>query len=316
MHQTVEFLLRYGYIVLFGTVLAEQIGLPIPAVPVILAAGALAGVGTFSLSLALTTVVVAAVASDLVWYQLGRTRGQAVLRVLCRISLEPDSCVRMTRDWFDKLGNFALVVAKFVPGLSTAAPPMAGVAKMPLSRFLVADIAGSLIWGAAFLACGFLFSRQIERVAEFALRMGSWLAVFLAGLLALYIAWKYYQRRRFLHSLRIARITPEDLKSKLDSGEEVLIVDVRSAAEVEETGKLPGAIWLDVKAIGEAHHRIARDREVVLYCACPNEAAAAKAALWLRAQGIKRVRPLEGGYDEWRKRGYPMDRGSAAVHNR
>lgn len=313
MHRTVEFLLHYGYIVLFGTVLAEQIGLPIPSVPVILAMGALTAAGSFSFSTALVLVVVAAVVSDALWYQLGRVRGHAVLRVLCRISLEPDSCVRTTRDWFDRLGELALIIAKFVPGLSTAAPPMAGIAKMPVVRFIAADAAGSVLWGVAFLASGYIFSAELERVAESAFRMGAWLMGLLVLLLGLYIGWKYFQRRRFLRSLRIARITPDELKEKLDRGEEILILDVRSAAEVEETGKLRGALRFDLKSPEGNYPQVPREREVVLYCSCPNEASAAKAALLLREHGVQRVRPLEGGYDAWRLRGYPMDLPAASA---
>ncbi|MEO7143873.1 MAG: rhodanese-like domain-containing protein [Bryobacteraceae bacterium] len=308
-----EFLLRYGYIVLFGTVLAEQIGLPIPSAPVILAVGALAGVGKFSLWGALAVVLVAAVAGDATWYQLGRSRGAAVLRLLCRISLEPDSCVRTTRIRFEKLGSFALVIAKFVPGLSTAAPPMAGVTRMPLGNFLLADSAGSLVWGAAFLAAGYLFGEQLEHAAASAARWGGWFLAIASGLLALYIGWKYYRRRRFLHHLRGARVQPEAVKAMLDRSEPVFLIDVRSAAEVEETGKLRGAVWLDLQTLESAPPEIPRDRDVIVYCSCPNEASAARAVMLLRHRGITRVRPLQGGYEAWRDLGYPLDSAGPAA---
>lgn len=307
MAETIQFLLRYGYIVLFGTVLAEQIGLPIPSIPVMLAMGALAGGGKFSLHASFWLILLGSLVGDAVWYWLGRRRGQKVLRLLCRIALEPDSCVRITRGWFDRLGPLTLVIAKFVPGLSTAAPPMAGVVRMSVGRFLLADSAGSLLYGGAFLICGYLFSNQLERMAGAALRLGSSLMAILALLLVLYVLWKYDQRRRFIKSLEVARITPEELKAMLDRGEDVAVVDVRSAAELAETGKLRGAIWLNIKSIEDRGTGIPRDRDVVLYCSCPNEATAAKAALLLRERGIRRVRPLLGGYDAWRARGYPLE---------
>ena len=307
MGETIQFLLRYGYIVLFGAVLAEQIGLPIPSIPVMLAMGALAGADKFSLHASFWLILLASLIGDAVWYWLGRRRGQRVLRLLCRISLEPDSCVRITRGWFDRLGALTLVIAKFVPGLSTAAPPMAGVVRMPVWRFVAADSAGSLLYGGAFLICGYLFSNQLEGMAGAALRLGSSLMAILAVLLVLYILWKYDQRRRFIKSLEVARITPEELKAMLDRGEDVAVVDVRSAAELAETGMLRGAIWLNIKSIEDRGAEIPRDRDVILYCSCPNEATAAKAALLLRERGIRRVRPLLGGYDAWRARGYPLE---------
>ncbi len=307
MHETIEFLLRYGYSVLFGAVLAEQIGLPIPSVPVMLSMGALAGAGAFSLQVSLGLMLLASLIGDAVWYWLGRRRGQGVLRLLCKIALEPDSCVRMTRSWFDRLGASTLVIAKFVPGLSTAAPPMAGVVRMPVWRFVLADSAGSLLYGGAFLLLGYMFSNQLEDIAAAALHLGSWGMAVLAALLVGYIGWKFYQRRRFLKSLEVARIRPEEVKAMLDKGEDVVIVDVRSAAELRETGKLRGALWLNMKALEEARVQIPRDRDVILYCSCPNEATAAKAALLLRGRGITRVRPMEGGYDAWRDLGYPLE---------
>src|SRR5580698_4512603 len=166
MHQTLQFLVKHGYWVLGAWVMAEQLGVPVPAVPILLAMGALTGVAGYSFPLATMVVLVAAVSADSGWYILGRTRGYAVLRLLCRISLEPDSCVSSTRSWFKKLGAWALVVAKFVPGLSTIATPMAGLSRMPLWKFLSADVAGTLLWGVTFMGIGFAFRTQLEHVGD------------------------------------------------------------------------------------------------------------------------------------------------------
>lgn len=259
-----EFLLRHGYPLLFAMVLAEQLGAPIPAGPVLLAMGALIGSGKYSFAGALSLSVFACVLADGIWYGIGRRKGSSVLKLLCRISLEPDSCVSSTRFWFKRLGGWALVVAKFVPGLSTVAPPMAGLSRMAWWKFGSADGLGSFLWAGAFLALGHIFRKQLDDVAAYAGRLGGWLIVILGGALALWIAWKYYQRRRFIRSLRVARIQPEDLKQRLG---EVVILDLRTAEEFRSEGaKIPGAIWFDRKELEERHVEIPRDRDVILYC--------------------------------------------------
>ncbi|MGH9381688.1 MAG: VTT domain-containing protein [Thermoanaerobaculia bacterium] len=267
MNEAVEFLLRNGYVVLFLFVFAEQIGLPLPALPILLAMGALAGAGEMSYGLALATAVAASVVSDLIWYSLGRTRGSSILNLLCRIALEPDSCVRRTEETFAGHGARALLYAKFVPGLNTAAPPLAGLFHMKLTRFLVFDSLGALLYLGAFSLLGLIFSEQLERVATVALQLGGWLVVLLVGGLAGYIAWKYVDRRRFLRRLRIARIAPEELHQKIAAGEDVLIVDLRHSLDFEaEPATLPGALHIPPDELEQRHAEIPRGRELILYC--------------------------------------------------
>jgi membrane protein DedA with SNARE-associated domain len=267
MHSIIPFLLRLGYWVLFVNVFAEQAGLPIPAVPVLLAMGALAGLGNFSFAAALSLALCATLISDLIWFRLGRVRGHSILNLLCRISLEPDSCVSNTTSLFRRFGALALLFAKFVPGLNTAAAPMAGLTRMQPFKFLAADIAGAIIWSGTYLAIGDLFRDQLERAAEQAGRMGSGLLLVLAILLVAYIAWKYYQRRRFIRGLRVARVTPEDLMKMIESGEDLAVVDLRNSLEVELDGaKLPGAIWIDLEDLENRQVEIPRDKDVILYC--------------------------------------------------
>ncbi|MGA3186919.1 MAG: VTT domain-containing protein [Bryobacteraceae bacterium] len=264
MHQPMEFFLRHGYLLLFAMVLAEQLGAPIPAMPALLAMGALIGTANYSWAGALSLALAASMAADGVWYGIGRQRGSSVLKLLCRISLEPDSCVSSTRYWFRKLGGWALVVAKFVPGLSTLAPPMAGLSHMAWWKFLGADGLGGLLWAGAFILLGHLFRTQLEDVAAYAGRLGGWMIVVLCGVLALWIGWKYFQRWRFIKSLRMARIRPEDLKLRLS---DVVIIDLRTAEEVASDGaKIPGSLWFDRKELEERHLEIPRDRDVILYC--------------------------------------------------
>jgi membrane protein DedA with SNARE-associated domain len=267
MDASFDFLVRHGYAVVFGWVLAEQIGLPIPAVPVLLAAGALAGTGRLNLGLVVVFALVASVVSDVIWYWIGRIRGGSVLSLLCRISLEPDSCVRRTQHAFSGHGARTLLVAKFVPGLSTAAPPLAGIVRMPGLRFVVFTALGGLIWVGVFVGLGNLFSGQLEWVADAVSRMGTGLGVLLAAALGGYIFWKYVARQRFLRRIRIARITPEDLKTRLDAGEDLMLVDVRHRVDFEaEPSIIPGALHLTTEELEARHLEIPRDREIVLYC--------------------------------------------------
>ena len=267
MNETFQFLVRHGYSVLFVWVLAEQLGLPLPATPLLLAAGALAGSGQMNALLAIVIAVAASLIGDVIWYEFGRRRGGKVLSLLCRISLEPDSCVRKTENAFVRHGARSLLIAKFVPGLNTMAPPLAGIIGMKVGRFLIFDALGALFYLGSFVALGYVFSSQIERVAERLEGLGFWLVVILGGGLAAYIAWKYFQRRRFIRSLRIARITPEDLRKKIESGEEVVVVDLRGSLDFEaEPRTIPGAIRLAPDKIEEGHEQIPRDREIILFC--------------------------------------------------
>jgi len=267
MRELLEFLARHGSGVVFVSVLVEQLGAPIPSAPVLLAAGALCGLGELDTRITVVLALVACLISDSVWYALGRVKGLRVLRTLCRISLEPDSCVSSSRLWFRRLGLWTLIVAKFVPGLSTIAPPMAGLTLTPVARFLWSDAVGSLLWSGSFLALGFFFRRQLEAIADIALSLGSRLGVVIAVLLAAYIGYKYWQRRRFIKSLRIARIRPEDLYGMMNGGAPVAIVDLRIREEVERDGmRIPGAMWLERSEIPQHQSLIPRDRDVILYC--------------------------------------------------
>src|SRR5215470_17629159 len=223
MDAIIDVLVRHGYVILFGWVFAEQIGLPIPAVPVMMAAGALAGTGRLSFAAALALAGIASLASDTIWYWIGRTRGGRVLGWLCRISLEPDSCVRRTQHTFSVHGAQSLLIAKFVPGFSTAAPPLAGVIGMPVLRFVVFTGLGGLIWAGLFIGVGWLFSNQLENVAAYLETMGSWFGALLGAAFGAYIAWKFVSRQRFLRRLRIARITPEARHGEIPSEREIVL---------------------------------------------------------------------------------------------
>jgi membrane protein DedA with SNARE-associated domain len=267
MSDLMEFLIRHGYAVVFAAAFVEQVGLPIPAIPVFLAAGALAGAGQLDFALALPAAVAGALVADLLWFGLGRWRGMKVVQVLCRISLEPDSCVRKTEGAFARNGARSLVFIKFIPGLSTVAPPLAGVFRMKAGRFLAFDALGSLVWAGSFLVLGLALSDQLERVAARAATLGGGLLAILFGGLALWILYKFVHRRHFLRQLRVARISPEELKERLDAGEDVVVVDLRHDLDFEADPVLiPGARRMDAARLEASQDALPGDREIVLYC--------------------------------------------------
>jgi membrane protein DedA with SNARE-associated domain len=267
MHSVIPFLLRHGYWVLVANVFAEGIGLPIPALPVMLGMGALAGLGNFSIWTSIALAVCAALTSDVIWFRLGRVRGASVLNLLCRMSLEPDSCVSNTKSLFGRLGARALLIAKFVPGLGATAAPLAGLTRMNPWKFFAADATGAVVWSTTYLAAGYIFRNQLELAAEQAGRMGSFLLLVIGAALGSYVGLKYYQRRRFIRGLRVARITPDELMRLITEGHPVAVVDLRHELEVEnDKVKLPGAIWMTLDEIGNRHEEIPRDRDVILYC--------------------------------------------------
>ena len=267
MADTLQFLVKHGYVVLFAAVLAQQLGLPLPSTPFIVAAGALAYSGQLSFIAVLIIACSAALLADLVWFEIGRRRGARVLQFLCRISLEPDYCVRRTENSFARHGAQTLIVGKLVPGVSVLATPMAGVYGFSRARFVLFDGLGILLWIGTFELLGYFFSDQLEDVVAYGSRFGGLLFGLLVAGLAGYVLLKYVQRRLFLHSLRVARITPEQLKAELDNGSDLVIVDLRHAMEDEtEPRILPGALRLPAEKIEERGVEIPRGKTLVLYC--------------------------------------------------
>jgi membrane protein DedA with SNARE-associated domain len=267
MGEVVDFVVRHGEAFVFLYVLADQLGVPVPAVPALLAMGALAAVGKISFPLALLLSVVASLGADLVWYALGRTRGGGVLRVVCKVSLEPDSCVRRTENVFLRYGVRALIFAKFVPGLSTVAPPLAGIVGVSLPRFVAYSSLAAFLWAGAWGGLGYVAGDALDRVASQSGRLGTVLAVLVAAAVVGYAVVKWLQRRRFLRNLRIARISPDELKTALDAIPPPLVVDLRSALEVNASPYvIPGALRIAAEELEARHREIPRDRDVIVYC--------------------------------------------------
>ncbi len=301
-------LLTYGYFLIFGWVLLEQLGLPLPATPVLLAAGALSATEHMNFPIALLAGVLACLAADLSWFLFGRRYGHVVLRLICKFSLESTVCVRRTHDSFGKRGAYTLLFAKFVPGLSVIAPPVAGQTGMSIARFLAFDSGGSIIWVGSLLLGGRLFGDLLKKDPSVLDTIGHFGGLLLLlGILA-FIASRIYRRQSYLRKFRTARLEPEALKLMLDSGEPVYIVDLRHPLElVPDPFTLPGAHHLSPDALAQRYGEIPLDRDVILYCTCPSEATAAKTAMTLHKLGVDRVRPLRGGFDEWKRLGFPLD---------
>ena len=301
-------LLMYGYFVLFAWVLVEQFGIPLPATPVLLAAGALSAEGQISFPLALLVGVIASLAADSTWFLVGRHYGHHVLRILCRLSLEPTTCVRKTQDSFGRRRGVTLMIAKFIPGLATLAPPVAGENGMSFPAFLIFDGIGATLWVGAILALGRFFGDLLKRDTSLLDWTGRFSgALLLIGVIGFLVA-RLLRRRMILKELAASRLEPEELKRQLDAGEPVFIVDLRHPLEIlPDPFTLPGALHLSPEALATRQFEIPRDRDIVLFCTCPSEATAAKTAMTLHKLGIERVRPLRGGYDEWKRLGFPLD---------
>ena len=301
-------LLIYGYLLLFAWVLVEQLGVPLPATPVLLAAGALSAEHELNFVLALLAGLAASLTADSAWFLIGRRYGHRVLRILCKLSLEPTVCVRRTQNSFGRRRAITIMIAKFVPGLATLAPPVAGQNGMAFGSFLLFDAIGATAWLGALLAAGRFFGDLLQRnssLLDWAGRFSG--ALLVLGILGFLVA-RIVRRRRILRKLIEARLEPEELKRQLDAGEPVYIVDLRHPLEVlPDPFTLPGARHFSPDTLAERHHEIPRDRDIVLFCTCPSEATAAKTAMTLHKLGIERVRPLRGGYDEWKRLGFPLD---------
>ncbi len=297
MNEILHFLTQHGTFVLFAVVFAEQIGLPLPAVPFLVAAGALVGMGQMTLGMAVGSAILAALAGDQVWFELGRRRGRPVLNWLCRISLEPTSCVRRTEDFFARHGVRSLVVAKFVPGLSTIAPPLAGIVGLAVPQFLLYNGLGTILWVGSGIGLGYVFSDQLEQTLSLVAQLGPTVGLILLGGVTSYVVYKALQWYQLEHV--VPRLTVQHVREKIAVGEDPLIIDLRPVGDRHDIPGIPGSLPLSYEEVIAKHHDLPRDRDVILYCGCPADAASVQAARLLRGKGFTRVWPLAGGIEAW-----------------
>ena len=298
MATLVDLLREFGLGFVFLNVLLEQAGLPIPAVPTMMVAGAVTALAGDSLALLIAVAVAGAVLADTVWYHTGRRVGMRVLRLLCRVSLSPDSCVRQTESIFSRWGPRSMLVAKFIPGFASVSTALAGAVRIPYWKFLVFDAIGAALWVSAAVGVGYLFRDALNDVLETLAALGKWGIALLLVALAAYIASRWWQRHLFVRRLRMDRISVDELRELIDGGHIGAILDVRAPLHQQATGVIPGARTVDISTL-EGLGDLVADGEVVVYCACPNEESAVKVAKQLRERGFKRVRPLLGGIDAW-----------------
>lgn len=301
---------HYGLWLVFANVLALQLGLPVPAYPTLIVIGAVSARGDFTAPQVVAVAVIASLIADLAWYAAGTRFGRRVLRLMCRLSLSPDSCVRQTENIYERWGAPSLMVAKFIPGFAAVATSMAGVMHTRLASFVVFDAIGALLWSAVGVTLGWIFRDAVQDVIAVLEQAGRWGLVLLLFAFLLYVAVRAVQRYRLIRTLRMARISVDELNDMLRQGLRPLVVDVRSPSSLKQ-GRIPGAIWIDGHAFEESvqaqrlHERTAD--EVIVYCACPNEASAAVVAKKLMRAGFTRVRPLAGGIEAWMAHGYEVE---------
>jgi len=300
---------QYGVWVVGLNVLLQQLGLPIPSVPTMMIAGALASMGRLDGPAAFALSVCASLAADLVWFWAGRRFGYPVLRFLCKVSLSPDMCVRQTEGIFERWGFYSVVLSKFVPGFSTVAPPIAGALRMRVGSFVMASMASAALWVGAAMGTGYLFASQIESVLGW---MAAHVVVGAAGVaivVAAYVLFKAWQRWRLARFVNAALIDIDDLRAALDGETRPFLIDIGSRLAQQSRPHIPGAALLDLEAIARLDD-FPSDRDIVVYCACPNEASAKRPAQILLGRGYTRVRPLRGGLDAWMSAGHPVERGT------
>lgn len=296
----------YGLMVVFVNILAQQLGAPLPGYPMLMLTGALAARGELSAPALLGTAMLACLIADSIWYAIGARSGRRVLRTLCRISLSPDGCVRQTESIFTRFGAPSLLVAKFIPGFASVATALAGAMHIPRTAFLLFDALGAAIWVGVGLALGWLFAPAIRDIAAALARFGQWGLMFVAVVIGLFVAAKWWQRHRFNVQLKMARLSVESLSELLDRGERPLIVDVRSQAARDE-GRIPSAILSLGDELPPELIAHPKDALIVVYCACPNDASAVIAARKLLERGFRNVRPLAGGIDAWTAAGLAIE---------
>jgi len=288
-------------------IVIERIGLPIPALPMLVIAGAVSATDPRWGSACFLLATIASVLMDVAWFAAGRAWGLQLMRLLCRISLTPDSCVSESQARFERWGDKALLLSKFFPGLTTLAPPLAGALNMAWPRFLTLSVASSALWVGSFLALGALAAPTILAALPRLEALGARAVLLVTLLLALYVLYRWWERRRFRLMLRMARVEPEELYRMLQRQPPPVILDARSSSALTlEPQQIPGALLTPIDQLATRLPKVDLDRDVIVYCSCPNEASAAHVARALLQQGFTRVRPLHGGLAAWIQAGYPV----------
>ena len=305
MQDLVRILELYGLQLVFAGVLLDQGGLPLPSFSLVVVAAGVATETGAPIWPIFAVAVLATLVADLIWFAGGRRFGAAMLRMICRVSLSPDSCVGTTRRIYTRWGAPSLIFSKYVPGLAAVATTLAGETRIPIGRFALYDGIGAALWAGGGVALGVIFHDAINAVLDELELLGNWALVLLAAAVVVFVAVKWWQRWRFRMRIRMARISPAELLDLLRTKVKVAILDARTADRRERTGWIPGSLW--VSKVEEL--QLGVYVQVVVYCDCPNDATAALIAKQLHARGIAHVRPLAGGLDAWLGQGGVIERG-------
>lgn len=297
MHQLIPLLQEYGAVLVFIAVFIERAGPPLPAFPlIVVAAGAAPSEAWFLLFLG----TIASMVADIAWYAAGQRYGSRILHMLCRVSLSPDSCVSQTQAAFTRWGTVSLLISKFVPGLATMAPPLAGVVRQPVGAFLLYDTLGSLVWCGSAIALGYVFRDAVDDVLLALVRFGQIGGFAIAIALVLYVGYRWFQRYSLIRDLRMDRISVPELQELIRAGVAPVIIDARPIEVQAVLGStIPGALSVSPDEIATLAQKLGATTEVIVYCACPNEISAAKLAQQLKRLGVRKVRPLSGGIEAW-----------------
>lgn len=307
VHDIPALIREYGVLVVFVTVLVEGIGIPVPSFAVVVVAASILYASPFGIVDVFVAALVAGLITDIAWYWAGHRFGYRLLRALCRLSISTDSCVHRTETFFLRWGLSSLLVARFLPGYSVVAQPLAGALRQPFAAFFFYDLIGAVVWCLAGIVLGAVFSSAIEDVLGSLDRLGSYGALALLCAFVAYVAYRWYRRQALIKRLRMDRISAAQLRQLILDGGQPVILDVRSEGARAREGTIPGSIYVDPAAIEKLEAAAFATGEVVVYCACPNEASAAVIAQRLMTRGAKRVRPLLGGIDAWTQAGFDVD---------
>lgn len=302
MPQLAELLQVYGVLIVFGIVLVEQFGLPIPAYPILIVAGAASVNAQVSWQLVWLAAILACLICDIFWFRAGRFYGKRILRLLCKISLSPDSCVNQTEDRFSRFGVKSLLVSKFLPGFNTIAAPLSGAMGVKPRLFLLYAVSGAALWSGTGIVLGIWFHNSIDGVLDTLSNLGGTAVTILAGLLALFIAFKYAERRRHRSRSEVERIGIDELLALIDAGHDPVIIDARSLSAQQMEAAIPGAVVFRACQPEQLMASLDRERHIVVYCSCPNDVTAAQVAHQFLTNGFHRARPLKGGLDAWNAR--------------
>ena len=312
MNQLTEFLIKHGYWVLFVSVVGRQACLPIPTNLLLLAAGALAGLGRLNLLATALYAISAFILTDLAWYEAGRKWGTKTLSIFCRTALNPHSCMDKMIDKFSRHGVKSLLVSKFIIGLDSITSPLSGVSGMHRSEFLLFDGLGATIWVLSYLALGYTFRHKLDRIATYSTEFGEVLAGLGIALLLVFLLRRLIHWYHFLREFRLTQISADKLRSKLRLGDPVLLLDLqRDDMSNGNNEAIPGAIRLDPRQLERyirqySHVNLRTDREVILYSLSSADSVSARVALALHRIGFEQVRPLAGGLRAWREQGFPV----------